>query len=493
MIYYICLLLAATVVQVVFAQCDGPSVTISTADDATGISNCGTFNGDIIIADSISGPLALTGISHLKGDLTCNNATKLTEISFHQLVTISGSFTLTGLTTLSNLKFDSLMEVGDIIWNDLPALQTMDFTTGIVTADRVSISNTKLRSLSDLKFTSCNAIEIFNNPELATVSFNDLTNTTDTISISDNSPSLEVEFQKLASSRGLTLQNANALNVPLLDTLVGNLNLSYNSFRSFSAPSLTLVVDVFITSNPLLSSLSFPLLPEINGNLLITNNSRLGAISFPKLQTVSGSLNLTGEFSRADFPVITNIQGDTIIETTINNSTICGQFNSTGTVTCNFGTEPPQDVTIDTSTNSTSTNSGGGNTNDTSSNDSGGNSSTSSGGISGAAIGGIVAGVIVLVLAAGGFWWWRRRKNQNSGRPEKLEDSTPELPMGGHHEKPELQGSERFRHQDPSMYELKDNPMRKGPTYGRAELGWDNQIAEMEGSSVPEMSSDGRR
>lgn len=66
--------------------------------------------------------------------------------------------------------------------------------------------------------------------------------------------------------------------------------------------------------------------------------------------------------------------------------------------------------------------------------------------------------------------------------------------MGGHHEKPELQGSERFRHQDPSVYELKDNPVQRSPAHGRAELGWDNQVAEMEGSSVPEMSStDGRR
>lgn len=190
------------------------------------------------------------------------------------------------------------MEVGDIVWNDLPVLENMDLTTGIVTADRVSISNTRLRSLSDLKLTACNEIAIFDNPELATVSFNELTNTTDTISILDNSPSLEVDFQKLASSRGLTLQNANSLNVPLLDTLVGGLNLSYNSFRSFSAPSLTLVMDVFITGNSLLSSLSFPLLPDINGDLLVTNNSRLGAISFPSLQTVSGNVNLTGQFSR---------------------------------------------------------------------------------------------------------------------------------------------------------------------------------------------------
>lgn len=273
-------------------------MTISSTEDVTTISNCGTYNGDIIIADSASGQIALTGISHLKGDLTCNNATKLTGVSFHQLVTISGSFTLKGLTVLSDLKFDSLMEVGDIQWNDLPALQALDFATGIVTADRVSISDTGLRSLSGLELAACNSLEVFNNPELAAVSFNDLTNTTDAISISSNSPSLEVSFQNLASSRGITLQNANALNVPLLDTLTGSLNLSQNSFRSFSAPSLSLVVDVFITSNPLLSSLVFPLLPDISGDLLITNNSRLGAISFPKLQRVTGNVNLTGQFSR---------------------------------------------------------------------------------------------------------------------------------------------------------------------------------------------------
>lgn len=281
------------------AQCDGPSVTISSTADATAISNCGNYNGDIIIADSTSGTLTLTGVSHLKGDFICNNATKLTEISFHGLVTISGSFTLKGLTVLSELKFDSLMEVGgDILWADLPALQVLDFATGIVVADRVSISNTALRELSGLELITCNALEVSNNPELAAVSFNSLTNTTNAISILANGPSLDVSFQNLVSSRGITLQNANTLNVPVLDTLTGRLNLSENSFQSFSAPSLTLVVDVFITGNFLLSSLVFPLLPEISGDLIITNNSRLGAISFPELQRVIGNVNLTGQFSR---------------------------------------------------------------------------------------------------------------------------------------------------------------------------------------------------
>jgi len=274
-------------------------VTISSLADATAISNCGTYNGDIIIAESASGTLALTGIAHLKGDLTCNNAAKLTQISFDGLVTISGSFTLNRLTLLSELKFNSLMEVaGDILWADLPALKSLDFANGIVTADRVSISNTALRALSGLELTTCTNIEVFKNPDLAAVTFNDLKNTTDAISISANSPSLDVNFQNLASSRGITLQHANTLNVPSLETLTGSLNLSENSFRSFSAPNLTLVVDVFVTGNSLLSSLFFPLLSDMSGDLIIANNSRLGAIAFPELQRVTGNVNVTGQFSR---------------------------------------------------------------------------------------------------------------------------------------------------------------------------------------------------
>lgn len=189
--------------------------------------------------------------------------------------------------------------------------------------------------------------------------------------------------------------------------------------------------------------------------------------------------------------MLSSIQGDATIETSINNSTICEQFNTTGAGTCTTGKDPPENVAIDTSTGSTT--SGGSNPTDTPSSggngNMGGSGGSSSSGISGAAIGGIVAGVIVLIFLGFGFWWWRRRKNQRPVHGEKLEDTTPELPRGGHHEKPELQGSERFRHQDPSVFELKENPMKRPP----AELGWNNQIAEMEGSSVAEMGSDGRR
>lgn len=263
------------------------------------ISDCGTYNGDIVIDATASGSIAITGISHLRGDLTCNNATGLTGLSFHQLVTISGGFSLEGLTRLADLNFDSIMEVGDIGFYDLPALQVLDFATGIETADRVTISNTGLRDLSGIELVACNSLDISRNSNLITINLNGITNTTGEINIVANGAGLDVSLGGLTSSSGINVQNADTLNFTVLDTVTGTLELSYNNFRSFAAPDLTLVLDMDITNNPLLSNLSFPLLPEITGGLSITNNSRLTAISgFPDLTTISGNLNLTGRFSQ---------------------------------------------------------------------------------------------------------------------------------------------------------------------------------------------------
>lgn len=280
-------------------QCDGPSVTISSNSDVSSISSCGTYNGDIIIDKSATGTIALTGIAHLKGDLTCNNATGLTGISFEKLVTISGDFTLAGLPKLADLTFDSIMEVGNIAFTDLPELQTLDFATGIVTADQVVITNTGLRSLEGVELTACNSLDISHNPRLISIDLAGITNMTEDVVIFDNGPGLNVDLKLLKSSSGINVQAAASLNVPSLDTITGPLGLSYNTFRSFSAPSLTLVMEIAISNNPLLNNLSFPLLSEITGDLTITNNSRLSSISgFPELITISGNLNLTGQFSR---------------------------------------------------------------------------------------------------------------------------------------------------------------------------------------------------
>lgn len=279
------------------AQCD-VSITIQSSEDAKAIEECGTYEGDITIDEAASGDIAITGISHLRGDLICSNATKLTEISFHQLVTISGSFSLQGLTTLSDLKFDSIMEVGAIELVDLPSLQALDFATGIVTADQVTISNTALRDLSGLDLTTCNKLEVNHNEDLLSIVLDNLSNTTTTISISSNAAGLEVSLKSLQTSRGLALHGVDTVAVPLLDTLNGALELSQNDFRTFSAPNLTRVVDLLVADNALLSKLDFPVLVELNGDLSITNNSRLGNLAgFPALQTIAGNLELKGRFS----------------------------------------------------------------------------------------------------------------------------------------------------------------------------------------------------
>src|SRR5882757_9181868 len=111
--------------------CDGPSITIASSADAQQIADCNTYDGDVIIDSSASGQIAINGVQQITGDLSCNNATQLTAITSDQLNTIGGTFSLTGLTIMSTLEFDSLTGVNKINWVGLPALQSLNFAQGV--------------------------------------------------------------------------------------------------------------------------------------------------------------------------------------------------------------------------------------------------------------------------------------------------------------------------------------------------------------------------
>lgn len=69
--------------------------------------------------------------------------------------------------------------------------------------------------------------------------------------------------------------------------------------------------------------------------------------------------------------------------------------------------------------------------------------------------------------------------------PEQT-DTTPELSSGGHHEKPELAGSDNYGDQKPPG-ELKSDYKE------RVELPMDNYVSELEGNNVYEMDANPKR
>ena len=280
--------------------CSGPSIKIASTSDAQQIQDCQTYEGDVIIDPSASGQIAINGVQQITGDLSCNNATQLTAITSDQLNSIGGAFSLTGLTILSTLEFDSLTGVNRINWVGLPALQSLNFEQGVSRSNQVYISNTQLNNINGIELTAVGSIDINNNPYLTSVNVNDLSNVTTSLSFSANGRDLEISFPNLESAANLTFRNVSKIQMPSLSTVAGSMGFYSDSFQSFSAPNLTQTGGTLaFVDSPNLASVSFPLLTEIGGGFLIANNTDLTAITgFPKLKTIVGALDFAGTFSR---------------------------------------------------------------------------------------------------------------------------------------------------------------------------------------------------
>ena len=280
--------------------CDGPSITIASSADAAKIASCSTYSGDVVIDSSAAGQIAIDGVQQIKGDLTCDNATQLTAITSDQLGTITGTFSLTGLTILSTLQFNSLNAVDIINWVGLPALQSLNFGQGVSEANEVYISNTELNNVDGIELTAVGTLNINNNPYMTDVNVNDLKNVTSSLSFSANGKDLQISFPNLQDAANLTFINVSSVDMPSLATVGGSMGFYSDTFESFAAPNLTTTGGTlaFVDCGSL-SNVSFPSLTEIGGGFLMANNSDLKAISgFPKLKTVVGAIDFAGTFGR---------------------------------------------------------------------------------------------------------------------------------------------------------------------------------------------------
>jgi len=354
--------------------CDGPSITIASSADAAQIAGCKTYDGDVIIDSSASGQVAIDGVQQITGDVSCNNATQLTAITSDQLNTIGGTFSLTGLTIMSTLQFDSLTGVNIINWVGLPALQALNFAQGISKSNQVYISNTQLNNINGIELTAVSSMDINNNPYLTDVNVNDLTNVTTALAFSANGRDLEISFPNLQDAANLTFRNVSKVDMPSLANVAGSMGFYTDSFESISCPNLTQTGGTLaFVDSPDLSSVSFPSLTQIGGGFLIANNTALKSISgFPKLKTIVGALDFAGTFGSVVLTSLTDVRGGSNVQTTSTNSSLCDEFNQAasagvikGVNTCITGKAKPD-------TNPSSTNGGSSSPSSTSSSKSAG-------------------------------------------------------------------------------------------------------------------------
>jgi hypothetical protein len=274
------------------------------------------------------------------------------------LNTIGGTFSLTGLTIMSTLQFDSLIGVNIINWVGLPALQALNFAQGISRSNQVYISNTQLNNINGIELTAVSSMDINNNPYLTDVNVNDLTNVTTALAFSANGRDLEISFPNLQDAANLTFRNVSKVDMPSLANVAGSMGFYTDTFQSFSAPNLTQTGGTLaFVDSPDLTSLSFPALTQIGGGFLIANNTALKTISgFPKLKTIVGALDFAGTFGSVVLNSLTDVRGGSNVQTTSTNSSLCDEFNQAasagvikGVNTCITGKAKP-----DTNPSSTS-------------------------------------------------------------------------------------------------------------------------------------------
>ncbi|KAJ0342099.1 hypothetical protein COL922a_001488 [Colletotrichum nupharicola] len=309
--------------------CSSATVTVTNAAMATNIP-CTTIQGSVKISEDISGNIDINGPKTIKGDLIVTNATNLVGLSSSSLVTIEGSFTMQGLTLLSDLRFTQLATVGSISWITLPALGSLVFgTAGVTKVNNIVISDTFLKSLDGLNVASVDELHINNNKNLVSYS-NQLANATKTIEINSNGADLGITLPNLIWANEIIIADAAKVEMPSLEVVNSSIKFDKNTFTKFIAPNLTQCSDgdVSFINNVELANLSLPLLTKTGGGLTIQNNTLLQKIDgLPKLEQIGGAVLLRGNFSEVSIPALDDVKGAFDLQSTGNIDTSCDVFN----------------------------------------------------------------------------------------------------------------------------------------------------------------------
>ncbi|KAJ6164209.1 hypothetical protein N7470_002881 [Penicillium chermesinum] len=317
--------LAAT--KVAFASSDCGDTTLETQVDADGIASCSTISGDVTIKDTYSGTLALNGIKKITGSLKANNATGVSSMTADSLTSIGSNFTLNELTGLTQLSFSQLNSVGNIYWEALPELQSLDFPKGISEAGDVSIINTGLTNLNGINLTQVGDFNIEDNKHLESININELKNSTGVINFSGNDDGLNIEFPNLYNAKGLTFRNVSSVMAPSLTVAKSQLGFWGTGLKNFTAMNLTQTGDLTFNDNPNLNNISMPNLQTVNGGFIIKLNEKLDSIDLPKLQTVGGAIQFTGTFNELEFGSLNRVSGAFNVQSTKGNFS-CSSFES---------------------------------------------------------------------------------------------------------------------------------------------------------------------
>lgn len=290
------------------------ALTATAQSDLDKLSGCQAVDGDIIITGDL-GSASIANVKAIYGDLQIYNATELEFFAADSVTTITGSLKLHGLTILSQLSFGSLTSVGAINWVTLPNLGETGLTQ-VTECNSILISDTIISSLEGINPTNVEVFNVNNNKEMTSIT-SSIETISNALTIAFNGDDTTVEFSDLIWANNITFYSVSSIDIPEIVAVNKSAGFFESSVSSLEFPLITSIGgDLTIENNEDLSFIDFSNVTAIGGGLVIVNNTELLSISLDEIKSVTGAVVLKGDFDNCTMEALKTVRGSFDLDTT---------------------------------------------------------------------------------------------------------------------------------------------------------------------------------
>ncbi|KEF51958.1 uncharacterized protein A1O9_11948 [Exophiala aquamarina CBS 119918] len=390
--------------------CSG-TITISSSSQATGVTQCESYDGDIRLGSAVNGSVSLNGIVTITGDLSVAYGSDIGSLSASDLVTIGDTLSISNNDLLTSLNFPALENVDTIDINGAPNLTEFKSTIGISNVSSIQIIETGLMDIDWVKSVNISRLEVEQNPVLSDI-FLPVVNGLGSFTFARNGPAMKLSLASLRSAYNLTFSHVQTIDLLSLESVTHSLGFIANDLKTLSIERLSKLDDLMVWNNTALSQLDLPSLTNVSGDIVTNGNSAMESLSLPNLARVRGDIALNGSFTNISMPALVDVQGNVIIRSSASldcsslvhydqSDVFKAQYNCTAS---ELAVAPPPAPEPGSETNR-------------------------GGGLSKGTIAGIAVGVVLGLLALALIVWcvWRKRGSDRSTKGQS-NDTRPNAP-----------------------------------------------------------------
>ncbi|ORX42893.1 hypothetical protein DM01DRAFT_1296262 [Hesseltinella vesiculosa] len=286
-------------------DCNG-DLEIKTQEDFDQLKTCRIYTGNIVVDRTGIVEMSLRGVELLEGNLVIHSNEALQKVDLPNMQAINGQLRMSNNKILRSVLMPSLSILRQFEISVHPNLKELSFPAGLHQIEQFSVTDTTLTSIEGMSMPRIKTLTITNNKYLKQFSAPNLNRIMSSVTISANSPSLVVGFDKLQELDVGTFRNLAGVSLKGLTMVSGDISFVSNGFDKLSLPAMKRVVGTLtLSDNKKLKQLSVPELAFLGGALSVVSNLELTSIdAFPKLEEIDGSLDVAGAFHELRFPVL---------------------------------------------------------------------------------------------------------------------------------------------------------------------------------------------